>query len=128
MLMDKVWHNSITIRLFSEHQSIPADKTHSGFTKRWRHHTVKMVLLKTDIPTTNTSFCSYWVKCFSGRFYMDTLLHGIWTHFYKDTLLQGIWAHFYIDTLLLGHTFTWTHFYIDTLLLGHTFTCTHFYM
>jgi len=27
--------NSITIRLFSEHQSIPADKTHSGFTKRW---------------------------------------------------------------------------------------------
>ena len=26
---------SITIRLISEHQSIPADKTHSGFTKRW---------------------------------------------------------------------------------------------
>jgi len=25
--------NSITIRKFSEHQSIPADKTHSGFTK-----------------------------------------------------------------------------------------------
>jgi len=32
--------NSITIRLFSEHQSIPADKAHSGFTKRWRHRTV----------------------------------------------------------------------------------------
>jgi len=32
--------NSITIRLFSEHQSIPADKTHSRFTKRWWHRTV----------------------------------------------------------------------------------------
>jgi len=33
--------NSITIRLYSEHQSIPADKTHSGVTKRWRHRTVE---------------------------------------------------------------------------------------
>src|SRR6218665_1609755 len=36
-------HPHLTIRLFSEHQSIPADKTHSGFTKRWRHRTVKNV-------------------------------------------------------------------------------------
>jgi len=35
--------NSITIRLFSEHQSIPADKAHSGFTKTWRHRSVKKV-------------------------------------------------------------------------------------
>jgi len=27
--------NSNTIRLFSEHQSISADKTHSAFTKSW---------------------------------------------------------------------------------------------
>ena len=27
--------NSITIRLFSEHQSIPADKTHSGYLSWW---------------------------------------------------------------------------------------------
>jgi len=33
--------NSITIHLLSEHQSIPADKTHSGFTKRWWHLTVR---------------------------------------------------------------------------------------
>jgi len=31
------------MRLFSERQSIPADKTHSEFTKRWRHRTVKNV-------------------------------------------------------------------------------------
>src|SRR6218665_865525 len=31
------------IRLFSEHQSIPADKMHSEFAKRWRHRTVENV-------------------------------------------------------------------------------------
>ena len=35
--------SSIAIHLFSEHQSIPADKTHSGFTKRWQHRPVKNV-------------------------------------------------------------------------------------
>jgi len=40
---------SITIRLFSEHQSIPADKMHSGFTKRWWRRTVK---------------CYHTVKCY----------------------------------------------------------------
>jgi len=35
LLREQLLLNSITIRLFSElHQSIPADKTHSGFTKR----------------------------------------------------------------------------------------------
>jgi len=35
---------TITIRLFSEHQSIPADKTHSVFTERWRHSTPSPIL------------------------------------------------------------------------------------
>jgi len=43
MMVRVIELNSIIIHLFSEHQSIPADKTHSGFTKRRWHCTVKNV-------------------------------------------------------------------------------------